>query len=188
MHVDWRRDVLFPSLLESVVFKASAYVYSHFYPDYSSDRLSMLMAKRVHAGVIVHFSTLLESLKMRFRTWMEIESIYLHEHSMDLLIPMLGKTDVLFAVTGDELMYCVFMLPNSAVIEVRLDSRPASEYQSVAVSTELEYLSLPSSEVCAGKGKCTKRSKLQKNCTVEYAECEKKVAQALTIVKGKKYV
>ena len=80
------------------------------------------------------------------------------------------------------------MLPNSAVIEVRLDSRPASEYQSVAVSTELEYLSLPSSEVCAGKGKCTKRSKSQKNCTVEYAECEKKVAQALTIVKGKKYV
>ena len=188
LHPNWHSTLIFPSMLESTLFKAGSYVYSHFYPDYrSKEALLMLIANRRNKGAIENVEIVEAKLKERFRAQIRLEVCSLHDFSVNLLIPMLGRTDLLMGVSGDDLMQSMFMLPGSVVIEVDRNAPSLSLYQEFVTSTGLSYFSLKANDVCHSKKKCLKKTMNLRNCTIEYQDCEKRVAEAIQIIREKKY-
>lgn len=188
LHPNWHPTLFFPSMLESTLFKAGSYVYSHFYPDYRpKDAINMLIVHQRNKGAIENVEIVEAKLKERFRKQIRLETCFLQDFSVDQLIPMLGRTDLLMAITGNDLMQSIFMLPGSAVIEVDRNVPSASPYGEFVTGTGLSYLSIKANDVCHSKKKCPKKTMNLRNCTIEYEDCEKSVTEAIQLVREKKY-
>lgn len=163
-------------------------MYSHFYPDYHSKKVyNLLIANQRNKGAIENVEVVETKLKERFGKQMWLEVCYLMDYSVDQLVPMLGRTDLLMGVSGNDLMFSIFMLPGSVVIEVDRNVLSTSLYGEFVESTGLSYLSLKANDVCHSKKKCPKKTMNLRNCTIEYEDCEKSVGDALRIVREKKY-
>ena len=188
LHPNWHPTLFFPSMLESTLFKAGSYVYSHFYPDYRpKDAINMLIVNQRNKGAIENVEIVEAKLKERFRKQIRLETCFLQDFSVDQLIPMLGRTDLLMGISGNDLMQSIFMLPGSSVIEVDRNAPSASPYGEFVTGTGLSYLSIKANDVCHSKKKCPKKTMNLRNCTIEYEDCEKSVTEAIQLVREKKY-
>ena len=163
-------------------------MYSHFYPDYRpKGAINMLIVNQRNKGAIENVEIVEAKLKERFRKQIRLETSVLQDFSVDQLIPMLGRTDLLMGVSGNDLMQSIFMLPGSAVIEVDRNAPSASLYGEFVTGTGLSYLSIKANDVCHSKKKCPKKTMNLRNCTIEYEDCEKSVTEAIQLVREKKY-
>lgn len=138
---DWQEQgggSFFPSLPTVDYLRSALYVYAHHQPFHRAPTsLNTLLLSRRQVRCITNLDAISSAVEEALSPALTMQTLSVDAHTTDELLQVFAVTDIVVSVYGSEILYALFMEPNSAVVEVYPPFWDWSHYKRFAVNVGL---------------------------------------------------